>query len=157
LNRSAAARAGPIALRPQEITRSGQGGASGSLSAPSPATPRGQKRGGSQRHGARSAIVFSTKGSPTASARPTAWVTMPAMPSVRTQAVFPDIDACFPFPLPPAMAGAAGLSQALRRPAMSRGVAGGATPSPRRRPLRGPGILVILFRHPLERNRSCAV
>ena len=80
------ANAGPIDFRPQEITKSGQGGSNGSLNESRPINPGGQSRGGTQRQGDRSRIVFSIKGSPTASANPTACVTIPAMPSVKIQA-----------------------------------------------------------------------
>ncbi len=79
------ASAGIAALRPQAMTRSGQGGSRRSPRLPGAARGVGHSGGGSRLHGKRIASRFSTKAKPVASASPIAWLAIPALPSCNTQ------------------------------------------------------------------------
>ena len=79
------ASAGIAALRPQAITKSGQGGSRRAPVRPGASSGAGHSSGGRQVHGNRISSLFSTKAKPAASASPTAWLDIPALPSCNTQ------------------------------------------------------------------------
>ena len=79
------ARAKATVWRPDEIKMSGQGGLK--LSPPGPAAKNGftQSCGGKNDHGQRGEILLICGSRPSFSARPTHWLSIPALPSVTTQ------------------------------------------------------------------------
>src|SRR5690348_16529707 len=76
---------GATLWRPAAITRSGQGGASASLSGANCIAPPKRRNGVTLRQNARSATRFTTGESPSASAKPRHCDSIPALPSVSTQ------------------------------------------------------------------------
>src|SRR3954452_1498039 len=75
------------ALRPQPITRAGQGGRRSPFSASAPRSGAIHSCGGSQAQGRRTLSGFSINANPVASARPSAWLAMPGLPSCSTHTV----------------------------------------------------------------------
>src|SRR5262249_4754753 len=80
------ASAGIATLRPHAITRSGQGGRKFAPVSPIARNGKNQSCGGSHAQGKRIPRHFWIYGNPVASARPSAWLAIPALPSCKTQA-----------------------------------------------------------------------
>src|SRR5262245_11259689 len=70
------------------MARRGHGGSKRALLRSSAARGLGHMVTGSRVHGRRGCTAFSTTGRPTASARPRAWLAMPARPSVTAHVTF---------------------------------------------------------------------
>ena len=74
-----------MARQPQPMARAGHGGSKLALPGPSARRGAGHCVTGKSVQGRRGWTVLSSSGKPTASARPRAWLMMPARPSVTTQ------------------------------------------------------------------------
>src|SRR5215469_1860050 len=130
------ASAGAAVLRPQPITRSGQGGRNGRPPSLTAASGANHNCGGRYAHGARTERHFSIKPKPVASARPSDWLAIPALPSCSTQtsgAALPSGEGCAGVVLTGMATIGCGLREALpggKRAAASRNkIARGGTAS----------------------------